>query len=436
MSSSRCSASVLALLLIAGAAHAAPGLDLAILVDRSSSMVGRSAFQDVLLQMTVDLLARSAEASRAEHRIAVIGFGSAATVDVPLTLIRRDQPALRSRLAALHYEDRGETDVLAALRLAEGLFRQLPQLPDRRRAIVLLTDGVPFVHGIPSWRSHMQLRAFIEKDLAKENISLDVLLLDGRNAGFWAGLAHVTLAESVAERLLPQAHALIGRLAGTRTAEGTPSKSDAATEMLVVPPYLEMIVFDVVRGSAGSAVAIVPPGATQPIDGRSAGVTEVAVGTVLTTFAVPHPAAGEWLIKKSDSAARVRVLSQQFFPRGTLLHPAAGDRAAPCDRVAVTYRLLDGRGKPLRELPEYALSLHLALATPHGATRSIPMQRDPLLGAGGFRSMTDAACDHAGRYWTEVRVTAVDAHGRRLEVFRDRWSGFSVAPPDCAQRPR
>jgi hypothetical protein len=36
-------------------------------------------------------------------------------------------------------------------------------------------------------------------------------------------------------------------------------------------------------------------------------------------------------------------------------------------------------------------------------------------------------CELAGRYWTDVRITTVDVNGHRLDVFRDRWSGFSVA---------
>jgi hypothetical protein len=155
------------------------------------------------------------------------------------------------------------------------------------------------------------------------------------------------------------------------------------------------------------------------------------VGDVLATLVVPRPAPGEWTIRKSHPGARVRVLSQQFFPRGALLRPAETETLPRCNRVPLAYRVLDGRGDPLQELRDYALSLEVTLAKPDGARSTIAMERDPSLGAGGFRSTHDPLCEIAGRYWTDVRITALDAKGHRLEVFRDRWSGFSVAPTDC-----
>jgi hypothetical protein len=65
------------------------------------------------------------------------------------------------------------------------------------------------------------------------------------------------------------------------------------------------------------------------------------------------------------------------------------------------------------------------------------MERAPSLGVGVFRSADELLCELAGRYWTDVRITTTDANGHRLDVFRDRWSGFSVAPAsqaDCRAR--
>ena len=127
---------------------------------------------------------------------------------------------------------------------------------------------------------------------------------------------------------------------------------------------------------------------------------------MLATFVVPHPAPGEWIVRKSRRDARVRVLSQQFFPRGALLRPAETEMLHQCDSIPLAYRVLDGHGDPLEELRDYALSLEVTLAKPDGATSIIAMERDPALGAGGFRSARDPRCEIAGRYWTDVRITA------------------------------
>jgi len=65
---------------------------------------------------------------------------------------------------------------------------------------------------------------------------------------------------------------------------------------------------------------------------------------------VRRPRAGAWTFTKSDPTARVRVLSQQFFPRGTLVEPTAARPVSQHAKVTIGYRLDDDAGRPLREL--------------------------------------------------------------------------------------
>lgn len=211
---------------------------------------------------------------------------------------------------------------------------------------------------------------------------------------------------------------------GTRTAADMPAKSDAHFDTLVISPYLEFVVFDVFLGRADATVDIFAPGATTALRAGAGGVETFRVGEVMATLVVPRPPPGEWIIRGSHRHARVRVLSQQFFPRGVLVAPKPGAALRQHDRVTLAYRITDASGQPLHELPGYALSADVSLICPDGSTRAIATRREP----GGFRSAHEPACDLAGRYWTDVRITTADARGRRLEVFRDRWSGFSVAP--------
>jgi len=379
-----------------------------------------------MLRMAIDLLARNAEVNRLDHRVTVIAFGSKAEIEMPFTSARRGIP-----LPRLGYKNLGDTNVLAAFMLAEKLFQALPVDSARRRAIVLLTDGIVFVHGADPIRVRSDVRTFATNRLARDGITLDVLLLDARNQALWSELAHVEQAGRGPDQLLAAAHEAITRLAGTHTGESAQSKANRSMDTLVVPPYLEIIVFDIFRGSRDANVDIFPPASVRPIRAGMNGIESLPAGDVLATFVVPHPQPGTWTIRKTHPKARVRILSQQFFPRGALVHPAETEMVQPCGRIPLVYRVLDDRGQPLNELREYALSLDVTLARPGGATSAVDMRRDMRLGAGGFRSTADPLCENAGRYWTDVRVTAVDAEGHRIEVFRDRWSGFSVVPGDC-----
>ena len=412
-----------------------PGLDLIILADRSTSMAHQPRADAPLLLLTVDLLARNATANRIEHRIAVIGFGSAATVDIPFTRVRpATVPALRERIAGLRHEDRGDTDVLAAFTAAKSLFETLGPAPDRRRAIVLVTDGVPYVRGTNMSAYRTALRDFAATHFAQGGVTVDVLLIGARNDSIWQGIGtSVVLAGRGQDQLLAQAHGIITRVAGTRTAESAPAKAHPAVETLIVPPYLEVIVFDIFRATPAERVEVFPPGARVPVRAGVGGVESVRLGDALATLVVPRPAPGEWTIRKSAAGARVRVLSQQFFPRGVLVRPSPTERLRQCERVVLAYRVIDGSGAPLRTLRDYAIAVDLLLAKPDGTTVAVAVEQDASLGASTFRSVNEVFCGIDGRYWTDVRITTVDARGRHLDVFRDRWSGFSVAasPRPC-----
>jgi len=423
---------VLSLLLLPSvAARADAGLDLILLVDRSSSMIQHRHLAPLFLSMAVELLARNAAANRVDHRVAVVGFGSAPRIDIGFASCSGGLAELRRRIDALPATNLGETNVLAAFTAAKRLFDSLPVDPARRQSIVLLTDGGMFVRGadMPAYRESMQ--RFVASNFTAEGIALDVLLLEDGYRALWTALATVvSVTARDPAQFLAQSHHAIAERIGTRTVE----PGARPMESLVVPPYLETIVFDVFRGSPDAVVEIFPPASTIPIrDGRDA-VEAVRVGSVLTTYVMPRPRAGRWTIRRPHGAARVRIVSQQFFPRGLLIQPAPTEPLRQYDRVSLAYRVLDAEGQPLRELSEYRLALELGLARPDGERTSVTMRRAAALGPSVFLSERDSECVLPGRYWTDVKVMTVDDAGSRLDVFHDRWSGFSVSPAqrvDC-----
>jgi hypothetical protein len=131
------------------------------------------------------------------------------------------------------------------------------------------------------------------------------------------------------------------------------------------------------------------------------------------------------VFRKSDPSARVKVLSQQFFPRGVLVHPAAAPPVRQYDEVTIGYRLEDGAGRPIQELLGYPLSVDVSLALPDGQRIVLPMTREPASRSSLYRTRA-TECSVAGRYWTEVLVTTADSSGQPVGIFEDRWSGFTV----------
>lgn len=396
---------VLATVLLGGRTYAndsEAGLDLLVLLDRSGSMAGRRV--ELLPALAADLMTYNAMANRVTHRLGVISFGSDARVELPLTPV--GETNLRPLLARVAIETGGHTDVLAAFASAKRLFSALPDHAARRRAIVVITDGAPNVPGIEARDYAGRLQRFVAHELPRA--ALHIVLVRRGEERIWRELSSNRLHDASTDSAAAT-HRLITALVGTRTAEAVPENGPL---VITLPPYLDFVVFDVFHGAEGGEVRLVPPGPSPPIEW-------VRLGDVMSTVAVNRPAAGAWTFHKAKPDARVRIFSQQFFPRGRLVRPAEPLRQH--DRVAVAYQVVDRDGRPFREIAGHPLAVDLQMTTPAGKRIASPMTSHAALGLGTFAA-TETTCDVAGRYWTEVRIRSGDH-----ELFRDRWSGFSVS---------
>jgi Mg-chelatase subunit ChlD len=433
------------------------GLDLVVLVDRSASMSGAGrrvpsdphGVRDLLLDLVPEVVARSAESNRVRHRLAVVSFGSAPRLDLPLSEVRAGEvDRLRRALAAVPSGSLGNTDLLAAFAAAARLLRNpQPAGPARRRAVLLLTDGVPWVPGFDALILGRQLRAQVAGDLLPRETALEVVVLPPRGRGFdrrlWRDLAGGRLVELSGDRgeAFAALDRIVAELVGVPAAESRPAAAGGASlETLVVPPYLDLVVFDIYREGPAAAeeVAVFAPDALRPLSAGLPGVEEVRLGKRLSSVTVRRPVPGQWTFRKPYPDTRVKIVAQQFFPRGVLLDPTSEPRLRQYDQVGVAYRLIDGAGAAVQELEGYPLALALSLVRPDGSRGALDMRRSESLGPGVFRTQGQAECDLAGRYWTEVQVTTCDLAGRQVEVFRDHWSGFSVEAArriDCRVTP-
>ncbi len=429
MSDVKFAAALAFVLLFAGRLAAKEGLDLVVLLDRSASMASDPRLPSLFLQMTVDLLARNAAASHVEHRLAIVTFNRSATVSLEFTTVDGDSVSnLRKQIAAMSLLPRGETDLLKALTQADGLFQSLDSATERRRALLLVTDGVPYLRGANLREYHADLRGYVASHFV--GVTLNVLLSGSSGLSllrFWRTLTPlVQYTRRTVPDVIAAGHLALSRLAGTQVSESASTVKQGEPDVLIVPPYLDVVVFDVFRASSEITVEIYQPGATTPLRNGVAGVEAFGIGDLLSTVVVPRPIAGAWKIRKSHGNARVRILSEQFFPRGQLLHPPSNTTIGE-GRLTIIYSVRNGDHSALRELSEYPIELQLTLGSPDGAQKSITMLRDKVYGPSTFRSSTPEDCSITGRYWTDVRITTTDLHGLRFELFRDRWSGFTVA---------
>ncbi|MDQ3281188.1 MAG: VWA domain-containing protein [Acidobacteriota bacterium] len=402
---------------------AGPGLDLLLLVDRSGSMSSRGPAVVDALPLALNVVARSARHAGLRHRFGIVSFGSHAQTDVPLTLIDETKvERLRERIGAQEWRSLGHTNFVPPFEAAREAFRALPEDARRRRAILLITDGRASVPGVLSGRSAAKLQRIVDASPAGA-VTIDVLLFGGDRAPEWEKLSRdrVHRVQSDRAEVLAALHRVVAGLTGTRS---TQHDLDGASRTLILPPYLELVVFDIVHAASG-ALPLIPPGTATPLDAHSPGVEEVHAGDVLSTVVVRRPAAGAWKIGTFDLSTRVTVLSQEFFPRGVLIEPVMTPPVRQNDFVTIGYALRDSDGTALRELAGYPLTVDVSLSLPDGGRRVLPMKR-----AAGpqslYETMKATECSVTGRYWTEVFVTTSDSAGQPVRIFEDRWSGFAV----------
>src|SRR6202035_3505350 len=243
-------------------APAGPGLDLIVLVDRSASMSGGEGrapgdphgLRALLLGLALEVVARSAESNRVSHRLGVVSFGSKARVDLPLAEVRRDDlPRLRREVAAIPSGSLGNTDFLAAFAAAAKLLEALSTDAARQRAVLLVTDGVPYVPGVDVAAYRRELRAFVAAHFLGRQTALEILVLPPPAAAraadrqLWRELSSGRVAEIADDRgdAFAALDRILAGLVGTRIAESRRAAGERRVESLLASSYLHLVVFDI-----------------------------------------------------------------------------------------------------------------------------------------------------------------------------------------------
>lgn len=421
---------------------ATKGFDLVVIVDQSGSMMGvRSEARndplgvrnDMVLR-TFELMAKDGVLNKVTHRLGVVSFGDKVRVDLPLSQITSiDVEKLRKQLdSSLKDESLGNTHFLAAFQEAKKMFTKGPIAAAGKRIIILITDGAPYVEGIQIASYVKELRELIESSFPYPDYHIHIIALNDPSSDYWERYRefwravshnHAIKLEGDKEHIFRALHELINDIVGTSSEHISPLLYDN----LVIPPYLESVVFDIFRVDPEVKVEIFPADAPQnPLTPDSGNVKFVNIGKTIQSVSVKQPVPGRWMIRKSEKEARVDIYAQRFFPRGQLINPKADDLIRQYETHFVSYRVVDGDGHPIQEIPGYPLNLELSLVKPDSSRIQVDMRKNPDIGEGVFLTTREIECDMPGHYQTEVLIASRDLNDRNVTIFRDQWSGFDV----------
>ncbi len=146
-----------------------PPLDVILLVDESETMWNKTDSEGIRVNTVnyfIDLL--RAEQSGANHRVAIIPFGTEPEV-IPFSTLKNAEEVgiLKAQFETVHKQIEGHkdveyTDINAALEAALTLIQQESD-PSRKAAIILISDGQPTRQGVSEKRGQDIVWAYMEQ---------------------------------------------------------------------------------------------------------------------------------------------------------------------------------------------------------------------------------------------------------------------------------
>ncbi|MCP4347527.1 MAG: VWA domain-containing protein [Desulfobacterales bacterium] len=413
------------------------GLDLVVIVDQSGSMTSRKksrqpsdprGVRNDMALVILNSLKLNATANKVTHRLCVVSFGSKSRLDLPLTEVSENNyDKLHKQLnSSLSDQNMGNTHFQAAFEDARQVFDNVHFNRTRERVIVLITDGSPYIANIRLKNYITDLKRFIKDKFPHPDYKFHVFALNDpqstyweRYGDLWKELTHnnaVKLENSDEKNIFLTLNKFMNDLLATPSEHVEPSTYDN----LIIPPYLETIVFNVLYTDSATRILLYPPDRDEPLTDR---ISYMNMGKTIQAITIRRPEPGKWRIApKPDS--EVDVYMQKFFPRGKLLKPGPDEKIRQYRTTKVHYQVVDSDDRPIKELPNYPFQLGLKLIKPDNKVEIVQMWRssdqDP------FETLRDIDCDIPGVYRTEVSIATKDLTGRTVSIFQDKYSSFVV----------
>lgn len=365
------------------------GLDVIILIDQSGSMYGvgsRGTGNDKhnhrigQAKNIVYRLAEHVEGTSLVHRVSVIEFGSKADVVFPSQLRLSFDPgdpgrALRETKTVVERylmpKNLGDTNTPEAVALGKQELEKMEAseaLVDRRRVMLILTDGRPDLPGVKTL------------DVLRSEVNTQIDALKSKGVGIWViGLndAQNYWNEGDGEFWEKATGPGRARLAETSSTSISALVQEIVNEWLGVkglsigkeyecPPYLRRIIFNINFGMPRAPIGVTgPKGNAIPL---SSGGVSSTPGT-FARFIVDDPEPGIYTINQDPSRSYTNFV-EPFSPNIKRLTPGA--KTSRETEARIVFQATSSSGEPLEILPDWPIKASLLVTSPSGATQEIP----------------------------------------------------------------
>lgn len=325
------------------------------------------------------------------------------------------------------------TNFRAAFEVAEDLFSKLdsPQAGCPRRAIVLLTDGMPDVNEVGfAYSTYLaKLEEYVASTFQKENYDIYITgINDPGSPEYWDKIkknwenisndsadlevrrSQLTYSsEQVSERI----NAIIQDI-----------KQGAVKPVKVgpfeIPPYLQE--FDLVffKSNDNEVLQVTDPAGNR-IEPNGSTIQSIGQNEPIQILRVNMPQPGNWIFATSANRSDVKLNLIQIPAAGVLLKPS-GNEALRYKRTTIEFQLVDAKGNPLPVYQDSKYELNVnAIVTANGRSWPVSFREEP-----NRIYMADFIPSEAGQYTLEVTAQSMDQANNAIEVVKGTIGQFFV----------
>lgn len=293
-------------------------LDIVLLIDSSGSVVSTDP-DDLRISAAaflLDYILAAGETSGLNHRFAVANFNTDVVDVQPLTLLQEN--VIQNSLVA---RSEGFTDFVPPIQFASNELSTNSPDVNRNMVIVLFTDGRPELvddDGEPQTINEEQYftdLGYTVNQLQSEGVQIFVVAVGDTltDRQLWTNeggvpATHYRSVDSTTD-LADVYHGFMAELLGLQTVN-TRELEDGDTLSIVLPAYLDQVIFSLVKDDPTTSVVLQEPsGAIVPSSqGGGSALHEI--------YVIPKPLDGQWLLTISGGGAQLWV--DQRYPLLTL----------------------------------------------------------------------------------------------------------------------
>ncbi|HOG45301.1 MAG TPA: VWA domain-containing protein, partial [Anaerolineae bacterium] len=373
-----------------------PDLDIVLVIDESGSLwelndppdsnTGNPGWRIVMANMFGDLL--GVDQSGAQHRLAIVTFGTEAKLAQPLTAIQnqRSRDEIKQSLAKAH-TNMGWTAIPKALDVAlDELEARGRTGANAKQAIVFLSDGRCELHESMTKAEtalcNQEARLLMERAQAAHCPIYTIAFTSAAfksDAGneiyknLWQEIANTTQGlyfepERPETGLLDAYTNIIRHLFGL-SGQDVPPPVEAPIELTYeARPNLLQVIFTIIKYNKDITTTIIRPDGSVVRSGDPG--VEISSSAQTDSYSIMRPPAGRWTVRLSGSGKVTFV--DIPIPITARVEPLAPGATHPLGKpMDIVARVVDAE-----MVPQQLSDLTLVIKAPGGATVAVPIARD------------------------------------------------------------